>query len=179
MDKKRGACMKKKIILLSIFAVYLLSSQVFADSISQIGKKVSGEASVYLNGVKIKDAIIVNNASYAPIRPIAEALNVDVAFEKNEKGSAINLTSPETKEVTKEMIWKKAEIQTKITSANREIERLNQENDYATKQLETATHEILVKTLERSISEAKQQIIDAQANIITYTNELLELESSN
>lgn len=171
--------MKKKIILLSIFAVFLLSSQVFADSISQIGKKVSGEASVYLNGIKIKDAIIVNNSAYAPVRDLVESLGGEVEFKKTEKGSAINLTSPETKEVTKEMIWKKAELEAKIIGANNAIKRLNQEIEYATKQLETATHEILVKTLERSIAEAKEEIIQAQANIITYTNELLELESSN
>ena len=179
MDKKRGAFMKKKVVILSICAIFLLSSSVMANTTSKVGKKITAETPVYLDGQLISNAIITEGSSFAPLRAIAEKLGLDVKYETSKEGSVIKLNSVETKEVTKEMVWKKAEIEAAIIGANNTIDRLNQEIEHSTKQLETATHELLVKTLERSISEAKEQIITAQANIITYTNELLELESSN
>lgn len=51
-----------------------------ADSISLVGKKISGETDVLVNGAKLGTAIIVNGASYAPVRVIGEAAGFDVGF---------------------------------------------------------------------------------------------------
>lgn len=51
-----------------------------ADSISLVGKKISGESDVVVNGEKIGTAIIVNGSSYAPVRAIGEAAGFEVGF---------------------------------------------------------------------------------------------------
>lgn len=51
-----------------------------ADSISLVGKKISGETDVLVDGVKLGTAIIVNGSSYAPVRVISEAAGFDVGF---------------------------------------------------------------------------------------------------
>lgn len=178
MGKKEVLFMKKKVVILTLCAIFLLSSSIYAATTSKVGKKITAESPVYLDGQLLNDAVILEGTSFVPVRVLSEALGLDVKFESSKEGSLINLTSPETKEVTKEMVWKKAGIEADIIGANNAIDRLNQEIEHSTKQLEAATHEILVKTLERSIAEAKEQIITAQANIIKYTNELLELESA-
>lgn len=171
--------MKKKISFLVILTVVLLATQVSADTISQIGKKVAGESSVYLNGNKIQSAIIVDDSSYAPIRAIAEALGVEVAFEKLSEGNVIKMSTPElTREETNALIWKKADLEAKVKGANTEIERATNAIAYNNEQLEKEKNEEFIKFLQGEVVKEQQKIIQAQEDIITYTNELLELESA-
>ncbi|MCR8656924.1 copper amine oxidase N-terminal domain-containing protein [Paenibacillus endoradicis] len=179
MDKKRGASMKKKIIILSSCAIFLLSGSVLANSTSKVGKKITAEAPVYLDGQLISDAIITEGSSYSPVRAIAEALGLDVKYETSKEGSVIKLTSPGTKETTNEMIWKKADIEAKIITANLEIQQANEAINHSIEKLKTEKNEEMISFYENRIVESQEKIIKSQQDIITYTNELLELESSN
>lgn len=53
-----------------------------ADNISLVGKKIQSEADVTLDGHVIDKAVIVDGKSYAPIRSVADAVGVDVGYEK-------------------------------------------------------------------------------------------------
>lgn len=86
----------KKIVAAFLCGVILtFSGQVFADSISRIGKKVGSEATVLLDKEKLSDAIVIEGKSYLPVRDIAEAFGADVEYipaSKTEK-AVIELTS--------------------------------------------------------------------------------------
>lgn len=181
MDKKRGVSMKRKILLLAIIAILLLSSQAFADSLSKVGNKITAESPVYFNGKQLNDAIITDGTSYAPLRAIAEELGIDVKYEKNKEGSVINLTSPEqnsSKKINYDEMLKKTTLKTEISGAEKNIEHLSKLIDKLTTDLEGKTNEIYIAVREKEISAARQEIITEQENIIKYTNELLELESA-
>lgn len=182
MLKTRGDLVKKKISFLVILTIVLLATQVSADTISQIGKKVSGESSVYLNGNKLENAIIVDGTSYAPLRSVSEAYGNEISFEKTKEGNVIKMDTPElTKEEieqVKELNWAKAKLEAAIQGAKNTIEWANQNIDASKKMLEIEKNENRIKFYEEEISKAQQEIIQAQEDIITYTNELLELESS-
>lgn len=169
--------MKKKVVILSICAIFLLSSSVYAATTSKIGKKITAEAPVYLDGQLISEAIITEGSSFAPLRAIAETLGLDVKYETSKEGNVIKLTSPETKEVTNESIWEKAELQAKINGANREIERANEVIKYSDEKLKTEENTEWIAFHEKMKMESQEKIIKAQQDIITYTNELLALET--
>lgn len=84
-----------------------------ADSISLIGKKISGESDVVVNGLKIGTAIIVNGSSYAPVRTIGDAAGFDVGFV-NKK---VILETPKVKE--DEQVTSPSETRTKIDEINK------------------------------------------------------------
>lgn len=182
MGKKRGVSMKRKVLLLAIIAILLLSGQAFADSKSKIGKKITAESPVYLDGVQVSDAVIFDGTSFGAIRELAEMLGLDVKFENGKEGSAIKLTSPE-QEVPKEIVWedlkKESDLKAKITGANNDIKQFNELIEYHNKQLsEVSASPSYVKDVENKIKEAQEEIITAQENIIKYKDELLALESA-
>lgn len=172
--------MKKKIGILVILSLLVFASQAFAGTLSKVGKKVSGESSVYVNGNQINSAIIVDNSAYAPLRAVAEALGVDLEYEKTSEGNVIKLNNTISDQEYIELMQKKTEVQTKINAANRTIERANKEKEAYTKKLESGdiVEQDIILYFEKLISESQQEIIQAQQDIITYTNELLELESA-
>lgn len=85
--------MKKLVIGIFIGALLMFSGQAFADTISRVGKKVGAEATVFLNGTQLSDAVIVDGKSFAPVRDIADAFGADVEFEPatKEKKAVITL----------------------------------------------------------------------------------------
>jgi hypothetical protein len=113
--------MKRVVIAFVAGALLMVSGQAMADSISRIGKKVGGEAAVYLNGKQLSDAIIVDDKSYAPVRDIAEAFGADVGFEgaTTESKAVIDLkTETEGGEVV-------PEVPTETLSPDQIAEKIN------------------------------------------------------
>lgn len=87
--------MKKSLYLVGgvlIGFVLATTSGAFADTISMIGKKVTGEYSVVVNGTTLTDkGAIIDNKANVPVRGIAEALGADVAVS----GKTITITQSE------------------------------------------------------------------------------------
>lgn len=72
------------------------SAGAFADSVkSLVGKKVSGEYTVIVNGQKLSDkGAVIDGKANVPVRGISEALGADIKVE----GKTITLTSNSTVE---------------------------------------------------------------------------------
>lgn len=65
-------------------AVALSGSTAFAEVQSLIGKKVTGEMNVVVNGAKLQDkGAIVDGRTNAPVRALSNALNADLSVEGN------------------------------------------------------------------------------------------------
>ncbi|MDU0329236.1 stalk domain-containing protein [Paenibacillus sp. 3LSP] len=81
--------------------LFMLSASAFADSISLIGKKVTGEYSVVVNGEKLNDkGAVINNRTNVPVRGLSEALGADVSVDNQTK--TIYVTSIITQNTTTE-----------------------------------------------------------------------------
>lgn len=84
----------RKYIIGTIFGLVLgLSATAYADDLQTlIGQTIDGQTPVYLDGVKLDDAIIVDNKSYTPTRKVVEATGKEVTF----KDGGIYLETPES-----------------------------------------------------------------------------------
>lgn len=117
--KKRAKVNGMKKYFVGFLAGVLLtfSMSVYADDIkSLIGQKVQGTVSVVVNGAKVKDGVIINSTSYAPVRSLTEAAGLDVGFEKgvvtvNDTAGMVNVTG-------KPKVWTAEQIDSNITSLN-------------------------------------------------------------
>lgn len=86
--------MKKWLYILSgavLGVVLTVSSSAFADQVkSLVGKKVTGEYTVVVNGKTLSDkGLIIDGGANVPARPLSEALGADVQVS----GKTINITS--------------------------------------------------------------------------------------
>lgn len=74
--------------------VLATSTNVFADAVkSLIGKKVTGEYTVIVNGEKLSEkGAIIDGKANVPVRPISDALGADIKVS----GKTITVTSEQT-----------------------------------------------------------------------------------
>jgi hypothetical protein len=74
--------------------VLATSTNVFADAVkSLIGKKVTGEYTVIVNGEKLSEkGAIIDGKANVPVRPISEALEADIKVS----GKTITVTTSES-----------------------------------------------------------------------------------
>jgi len=75
----------RKYLLGFLFGVLLtFASSVYADEATKIGKKITAEYPVLLDGVELPvTAVAFEGTSYAPIRVLAEVLGLKVDFQDN------------------------------------------------------------------------------------------------
>lgn len=111
--------MRKYVIGFVLGVLLTLPSAVFADTISNIGKRVTAEFVVVLNNKELPvRAIVIEGRSYAPVRAIAENLGLSVDFADgqviltSEDGGAVDID----KEIEK--------IKGELRVINRSIENL-------------------------------------------------------
>src|SRR5690606_38206818 len=93
MEKTEVISMRKVLFGFILCLSLFFSAQIFADSISKIGKKVDSEASIYLDEKQVSNAIIVDGTSYVPVREISELLGVEVEYKAAKEEKKIMLTS--------------------------------------------------------------------------------------
>ncbi|GJM84291.1 hypothetical protein HMSSN139_67870 [Paenibacillus sp. HMSSN-139] len=75
--------------------VALAGSTAYAEVQSLIGKKVSGEMAVVVNGEQLKNkGAVIDGVTNAPVRSLTEALGVDLSVE----GKTIYITSQDSPE---------------------------------------------------------------------------------
>ncbi|MDN4069930.1 hypothetical protein QYF50_18675 [Paenibacillus vini] len=102
-------------------AVTLSSGTVFAEVQSLIGKKVSGEMNVIVNGTKLDDkGAVIEGRTNAPVRALAASLGADLKVE----GKDIIITSESTSSGEKEaLIQQKKKLENSIVSITEEISK--------------------------------------------------------
>jgi len=182
-EKREVKPMKKIIIAFIAGALVMVSGQALADTVSQIGKKVDSEASVYVNGEKVSDAIIIQGKSYVPGRDVAEALGGTVEWKGSENAIMISnfTTDEEIEEYNSKLIEynkKKAEITASINSANRKIERLEGYIEKYNLDLADTDNAANKEYLESEIDRYTKELETEKANLAKYEKELQELEST-
>jgi hypothetical protein len=76
----------RKYVIGFIIGVFLtLPTAIFADEVSNVGKRIAAEVPVILNGKELPvKAVAFDGTSYAPVRVIAEHLGLDVDFKDNQ-----------------------------------------------------------------------------------------------
>ncbi|WP_217595503.1 copper amine oxidase N-terminal domain-containing protein [Cohnella sp. GbtcB17] len=88
--------MRKLVVGMLIGAALTFGIQAGASGLLSKGDKVANVREVTFNGKTVGNAAIVNDSSLVPVRPISEALGLDINFD----GGKINLSSPSTPEPT-------------------------------------------------------------------------------
>lgn len=75
----------KKRIMLSLFSILIilsLTTVTYAATQTLVGKKVQKVVSVDVDGKKVKDAIVVDGTTYAPVRSFSEAAGYSLSIDK-------------------------------------------------------------------------------------------------
>ncbi|WP_410770964.1 hypothetical protein [Fontibacillus sp. BL9] len=104
----------KKIVYSSIISLLLLGSLavgVSAATNSLIGKKVQSVVSVKVDGKQVKDAVVIDGTTYAPVRSFSEASGYSVKVGKGE----VILTAPETINRTEDEVVRELKIENQIS----------------------------------------------------------------
>jgi len=163
----------KKVIYSALAGALLFGSLAavsYAATSGLIGKKVQGVVAVSVNGKSVKDAVVIDGTTYAPVRSFSEA----AGYTLNVEGGAVKLTSPQGGEnaefLTRQIEVYKQQIgyrQSQITSIKDEVIKPSQE--YLDKMNE------LSKTDDVSfldLSGVKKKIEDGNAQISTLQSEI-------
>lgn len=92
-----------------------------------VGKKVSGEMTVIVNGKKLQNkGAVIDGVTNAPVRPLTEALGVGLSVE----GKTIYITTKDSPE--KEALQlKKSELEKSIQSTQQEIQKTKEKMEQA------------------------------------------------
>lgn len=176
--------MKKVIISFIAGALIMSSGQVLADTISKVGKKITSEATVYLNEKQLSDAIIVDGKSYAPVRDIAESFKAKVGFEgaTNERKAVIKLITTDGSEMPIEhqlyiLNTEKQRLEEERSRRQGGIENLNRIIAEKQRQLETTQAEMLKNRLIAQIENNKEAIKESQEYIDDLTKQIEEIDA--
>jgi len=90
--------MKKfRYLAIGIIVGLILSIPVgaFANQLSLIGNKITGEYTIVVNGNKLDEkAIVANNKTFAPVRSFSEEMGGDISVDNATK--TVNITTLET-----------------------------------------------------------------------------------
>jgi len=83
VGKTRGVKALRKYIIGFIVGVFLtLPAAIYADEVSNVGKRIAAEFPVVLNGQELPvKAVAFEGTSYVPVRALAEALGLEVDFK--------------------------------------------------------------------------------------------------
>lgn len=146
--------MKKAIVGFIAGAIFMLSTQAYGSGISLIGKKVSGEVNVVVDGKQLSKAIIVEGKSYAPVRDISNGVGADLIYEKG--GPIVLSTNSSSSEKSVVDIIEKRDLETKISQ---------QENK--------------LKEIKKTISDLELQITDVKAKITKIEEQGYEAMTQN
>jgi predicted RNase H-like nuclease (RuvC/YqgF family) len=91
---------KKFITGIIVGALLMIGTQSFAAGIGYIGKKVSSETTVKVNGEEAGKAVIIDGKSFLPVRDISSKIGATISFDKD--GSiALTTENPIKKEIEK------------------------------------------------------------------------------
>ncbi|MBA9088646.1 hypothetical protein FHR92_005164 [Fontibacillus solani] len=125
--------MKKYIAGFVAGIIFMVSASAFADTISLVGKKVTGEYSIVIDNKNIPEkGAIIDSKANVPVRALSEALGAGVKVE----GKTIYITSDVGGQV-EEVIIPKTEIDIKETpKTTRPIKAIQYDIDYVKDRIE-------------------------------------------
>ncbi|MNO36221.1 hypothetical protein D3C76_262880 [compost metagenome] len=176
--------MKKYVAGFIAGIVFMLSASAFADTISLIGKKVTGEFSIVVNGKKLADSgVVIDNKTNVPARALSDALGASVSVDNKTKtvyitsegasqasntseGSAKMSDEPTVPVLDKEKEIKRIKyeidmLQGDIFSSKRGID-VSKENPWNYSQDKV---DMEVKRLEKIVSESESKIKDLETQL--------------
>ncbi len=83
--------MKKLLITTTCITTLLLSTSIFAESITKMIEVTSAPNTIFVNNSKIStDSFLYNGTTYVPLRAITEAMGAKVDFDSANKKISIN-----------------------------------------------------------------------------------------
>jgi hypothetical protein len=176
--------MKKSLYVLGgvlIGVVVATSSSAIADGVkSLIGKKVTGEYTITVNGERLTDkGAIIDGKANVPVRAISESLGAEIKVS----GKTITVTTEPSNDTANSSVnssnqyasWSKADLVNRQTTLRDNILAPTQaERQSLLKELEQAKadeSEVLIETLEK-------QIAVYDNDIAKYTAELEKVEAA-
>lgn len=178
----------KKLIGTTIAAVILLSSLTAvaaAASTGLIGKKVQALIPVELNGKVVKDAVIIDGTTYAPVRSLSDAAGFDLSIE----GGKVKVTTGAT---TDDSISKNLNVKYQIQVLQNQIEwnkeliknteqsiadfknKIETEKAYTT---DVDAHKLMIEGLQKNLDDQLAYVADLQKKIDAANAEIAQLES--
>jgi len=167
---------RKYVIGFVLGVLLTLPSAVFADTISNIGKRVTAEFVVVLNNKELPvKAIVIEGRSYAPVRAIAENLGLSVDFADgqviltSEDGGAVDID----KEIEK--------IKGELRVINRSIENLvitiqKLEADVQFARSNDSESEKIIQSRETFLRKKQAELTDLESQKADLEAQLAELE---
>ncbi|MDN4600048.1 copper amine oxidase [Paenibacillus sp. F6_3S_P_1C] len=159
-----------------IGVVFSTSAGAFADTIkSMVGKKVTGEYSIVVNGQSlVEKGAVIDSRANVPARALSEALGADVKVE----GRTISITSDEvltdtgnteTSTTNKYDGLSKTSIEESIKTLKENIipfnERMRASVLAEIEQAKTAGADELVKTKQNQLKEVESQLSQAKQDL--------------
>lgn len=109
----------RKYIVGFVFGILIaLPAAIFAEEVSNVGKRITAEYPVFLDGQEFSvKAVAFEGISYAPVRVIAEALGLEVDF----RDRTVILTSPKKEEGENEILKEIKKIEGELRILGRDI----------------------------------------------------------
>lgn len=182
----------KKTLYTAIASVLLLSSLTAvaaAASSGLIGKKVQGLMSVELNGKPVKDAIIIDGTTYAPVRSLSDAAGFNLAIEggkvkvTTEKALVSEAGIEESDAAIREKIYQLGES-IKTNTENIKIAQNGSIADYKKKiEMEKAyttdveAHKLMIDGLQKNLDDQLAYVADLQSKIDAANVEITSLQA--
>lgn len=155
--------MKKWTYIVGGFAlglvVALSANTAYGAVQSLVGKKVSGEMTVIVNGKQLQNkGAVIDGVTNAPVRSLTEALGVGLSVE----GKTIYITTKDNSE-KEALLLKKAELEKSIQSTQQEIQKTKEKMEQAkipgTDKYEAEeTWRAAIKDLETSLSKKQSEL---------------------
>jgi len=107
--------------------VTLSANTAYGAVQSLVGKKVSGEMTVIVNGKQLQNkGAVIDGVTNAPVRSLTEALGVGLSVE----GKTIYITTQDNSE-KEALLLKKAELEKSIQSTQLEIQKTKEKMEQA------------------------------------------------
>jgi chromosome segregation ATPase len=170
--------MRKFISGVIIGALLFGAVPVLAEQASRVGKKVGSEATVFLDGQQIENAIVVDSKGYAPVREIAEAFDAKVEWESG----VININSNGNKENTelKKLNVERAALIREIESVKQAIAYMESEDGIIAKIENNMSNGVAgttaYETTKEKLEMHKQELAGYKEKLPKLEKELVELD---
>ncbi len=116
--------MRKFIVGLIVGALLMFSGQAFGAITSLVGKKVSSELVVDVNGKEIGRGIIISNKAYLPVREVAIAFDADIGIKE---GGVSLTTDVSESSPSRDVVAEESQLKVELESLRTTKEKLEKD----------------------------------------------------
>lgn len=172
--------MKK--LLIGVAAVTLLTSAaiVSANGISSlVGKRVAAEATVFVNGKQVSDAIIIDGKSYAPVKDVVDSMGGSVKYVKASNGDEKASLQIERKTTPVNHLESELTIvESDLESTNNKLKNVLNEIEKYTKQRDEQLAGLTDQTAIDAVNRKYEGFLnERQAQVESINKKIAELEA--